>query len=102
MSKEHAGPNRVARAIEGFVDHPVTILVKGLILFFIGLSEASKTFYEDLANKQLRVGHGLVLIGFFSILQSLPHLIDGLEAGKRYAELREKKAGPGPDGGQRA
>ncbi len=92
------GENRVARAIEAFVDNPITILVKGIVLFFIGLSEASRTFHEDLLHKQLRVGHGLVLIGFFSILQAIPHLLDSLDAGRRYVEVREKKTHPGPGG----
>jgi hypothetical protein len=86
--------SRIARAIDSFVENPITNLVKGVALLFIGLSEASRTFAEDLAEKQLRVGHGLVIIGFFGILEALPHLIEGLEAGKRYAELRAQKNRP--------
>ena len=56
----------------------------GILLLLIGLSEASHTLREDIENLQLRVGHGLVLIGFFSILDSVPRLIEGLEASKRY------------------
>src|SRR5438128_1554220 len=91
--------DRIARAITRFVDNPVTNLVKGIALLLIGLSEASKTFTDDLAHKQLRVGHGLIIIGVFGILDALPHLIEGLEAGQRYLELRDKKARPGPDPG---
>lgn len=98
MSNPH---NRLSLAITRFVENPVTNLVKGIVLFLIGLSEASKTFHEDLAQKQLRVGHGLIIIGAFSILGALPHLIDGLEAGQRYLELRNKKAGPAPRSGGR-
>src|SRR3954454_25152174 len=89
----------IARAITRFVDNPITNLVKGIALLLIGLSEASKTFTNDLAHKQLRVGHGLIIIGAFGILSALPHLIDGLEAGRRYLELRDKKARPEPDPG---
>ena len=83
--------SRIARAIDSFVENPITNLVKGVA----SCSSASpkprgpsrKTFTES----HLRVGHGLVIIGFFGILEALPHLIDGLEAGKRYAELRATK-----------
>lgn len=91
MSKYHS---RLSRAITRFVENPITNLVKGIVLFLIGLSDASRTFANDLAHQQLRVGHGLIVIGIFSILGALPHLIDGLEAGQRYLELRDRKAGP--------
>ena len=91
--------HRIDRAITRFVENPVTNLVKGVALFLIGLSEASKTFSDDLTHKQLRVGHGLIIIGIFGILGALPQLIDGLEAGGRYLERRDKKAPPGPDPG---
>ena len=68
--------------------------MKGIALLLIGLSDASRTFTDDLAHKQLRVGHGLIIIGAFAILGALPHLIDGLEAGKRFLDSRGEKAGP--------
>jgi hypothetical protein len=92
-------PDKVAKAITRFVENPITNLVKGIALFLIGLSEASKTFADDLAHKQLRVGHGLIIIGVFVILSALPHLIEGLDAGRRYLELGEEKARPGSDPG---
>ena len=91
---------RIAQAISSFVENPLTNLVKGVALLFIGLSEASRTFAEDLIERHLRVGHGLVIIGFFGILEALPHLIEGLEAGSRYAELRAKKSRAEPDPGK--
>ena len=75
-----------------FVENPVTILTKGIILLGIGLSEASRTFLNDLEHGQLRAGHGMIIIGIFNILDSLPHLIDGLDATRRYAEYRTRKA----------
>jgi hypothetical protein len=92
-------PDRISRAITRFVENPVTDLVKGIVLFLIGLSEASKTFTDDLKHKQLRVGHGLIIIGVFGILGAVPHLINGLEAGLRYHERRGKKARPDPGTG---
>ncbi len=82
---------RIARALTAFVENPITNLVKGIVLLLIGVSEASRTFSEDLAQWRFRVGHGLVLIGLFGILEALPHLIDSVEAGLRYLELREHK-----------
>jgi hypothetical protein len=83
--------DRIARGIKAFVENPFTNLVKGMALVGIGLSEAFRTFREDVVHGQVRVGHGLIIIGVFSILGSLPHLIEGLEAGDRYLEHREKK-----------
>jgi hypothetical protein len=83
--------DRIARALTVFVEHPVTNLVKGIALLLIGLTDAARTFREDVAHGQVRVGHGLVIIGLFSILGALPHLIEGLEASRRYLELKEKK-----------
>ena len=81
----------IARAISAFVENPVTNLVKGIALLLIGLTEASRTFREDIARGQVRVGHGLIIIGLFSILDALPHLIEGLDASRKYLESTGKK-----------
>jgi hypothetical protein len=81
---------KISRRINSFVENPVTNLVKGITLLLIGISDASHTFREDLAHGRVRVGHGLVIIGFFSILGALPHILEGLEASERYLEHREK------------
>ncbi len=83
---------RISRGIKSFVENPVTNLVKGVILLLIGVSDASHTFRDDITHGHVRIGHGLIIIGFFSILDALPHLIGSLEAGERYLELREQKA----------
>jgi hypothetical protein len=83
--------DRIAHAIESFVENPVTNLVKGLALLFIGLTEASQTFREDVAHGRVRVGHGIVIIGAFSILGALPHVIEGLDASRKYLEAKGKK-----------
>ena len=80
--------DRVAQRIRSFVENPVTNLLKGIALLAIGLSDAYQTVRDDIAQRHLRVGHGLIIIGFFSILDSLPHLIGSLEAGARFLELR--------------
>jgi hypothetical protein len=81
----------IARAIAAFVEPPVTNPVKGLVLLLIGLTEAARTFREDVASGRLRVGHGLVIIGLFSILDAIPHLIEGLEASRKYLESKGEK-----------
>lgn len=86
----------IARAIKSFVENPVTNLVQGAVLLWIGLSDASKTLYNDLSQKQLRVGHGLIIIGLFGILNALPQFIEGVEAGKRYHDLRGGGSRPDP------
>src|SRR5438270_7257071 len=83
--------NRVARSITRFVENPVTNLVKGGVLLLIGLSDASVTFRDDVTRWHVRLGHGLVIIGLFSILGALPYLIDGLDAGIRCMERRQRK-----------
>jgi hypothetical protein len=82
--------SKMAESIKAFVENPLTNLVKGIALLLIGLSEASKTFHEDLAHGQVRVGHGLVIIGIFSILSALPHFLEGLEASLRFLDQKGK------------
>jgi hypothetical protein len=83
--------SKTAESIRRFVENPLTNLIKGIALLLIGLSEVSKTFHEDIAHGQVRVGHGLVIIGFFSILSALPHFLEGLEASLRYLEQQENQ-----------
>ena len=82
---------RIARAITSFVENPVTNLVKGIALLLIGVTEASHTFREDVTHGHVRVGHGLIIIGIFSILEALPHIIEGLDASRRFLEHKAKK-----------
>ena len=82
--------NKIASKLKAFVDHPVTKLIKGIALILIGLADASRTIETDLNPWHLHVGHGLVLIGVFGILDALPNVLDGLESGVRFLERREK------------
>jgi hypothetical protein len=81
---------KLAQGIKAFVENPITNLTKGVALVLIGFADASHTFREDIAHGQVRVGHGMIIIGVFSILGALPHLIEGLEAWGRYLELRDQ------------
>ena len=84
--------DKIAGAIRSFVENPVTNLVKGIVLLLIGLTEASRTFREDIAHGHIRVGHGIIIIGIFSILDALPHIIEGLDASRKYLEFKGKKS----------
>jgi hypothetical protein len=84
--------DKLARGIKSFVENPITRLVEGVLLLLIGLSDAYRSFWEDVTHGHVRVGHGLIIIGLFSILRALPHFIEGLDASTRYLELRETKA----------
>ena len=87
--------HKLARKIDAFVANPLINLIKGMILLMIGLSDASHSFRDDMTHGHIRVGHGLMLIGVFGILGSLPHVLDGLAAGARYVEgLAEKDLAP--------
>jgi hypothetical protein len=85
---------QLAQAITAFVENPVTNLVKGIALLVIGITEAARTFREDIANGHVRVGHGIIIIGLFSILEALPHVIEGLDASRKFMEAKGKKRLP--------
>ena len=89
---------KIAKGIDSFVENPFTNLLKGVALLVIGFTDASRTFREDIAHGRLRVGHGMVILGFFCILGALPHLLEGLEASARYMELREEGGRPKGEG----
>jgi len=91
--------DKIARGIRAFVENPFTNLIKGFALFTIGLVDVSHTLRDDVTHGRVRIGHGMVIIGFFSILGALPHLIEGIAAGGRFLELRQQKdsANKGPD-----
>ena len=85
------GWDRIARAITAFVENPVTNLVKGIVLLLIGVTEVSHTFREDIERGHVRVGHGIIIIGIFSILEALPHIIEGLDASRKFLEFKGTK-----------
>jgi hypothetical protein len=95
---------RLAGALKGFVDHPVTKLGVGLILIASGLIEAYDTILNDFHRLRVRVGHGVVILGVVNVLASLPEVIEGIERWFSYFEGREdsRQSRDGPDGGFRA
>jgi hypothetical protein len=98
------GLRRLARALQRFVDHPVTKLGVGLILIASGLIEAYDTVLDDLHRLRVRVGHGVVILGVVNVLASLPEVIDGIERWLSFVGGSEdsRLSRDGPDEGSRA
>ena len=76
-------------AMRAFVDHPTTRLVVAIILIISGFIEAYDTFKEDVSHLRVRIGHGIILLGFMNAFSSLPPVIDGIE---RWLKLEDAKA----------
>jgi hypothetical protein len=76
-------------ALKAFVEHPTTMLVVALILIVSGFIEAYDTFAEDVSHLRVRIGHGIILLGFINAFSSLPAVVDGIE---RWFRLEEAKA----------
>ncbi len=76
-------------AMRAFVDHPITRLVVAIILIVSGFIEAYDTFKEDVSHLRVRIGHGIILLGFINAFSSLPPVVDGIE---RWLKLEDAKA----------
>lgn len=62
-----------------FIENPYTNLIVGLILFFTGLSDAWDTLYDDLAHLHIRVHHGIMIYGIFSVVKTIPDIVSSLQ-----------------------
>ena len=76
-------------AMRAFVDHPITRLVVAIILIISGFIEAYDTFAADVSHLRVRIGHGIILLGFLNAFSSLPPVVEGIE---RWLRLEEAKA----------
>jgi hypothetical protein len=76
-------------AVRAFVDHPITRLAVAIILIISGFIEAFDTFKEDVSHLRVRIGHGIILLGFMNAFSSLPPVVDGIE---RWLKLEDAKA----------
>ncbi len=81
----------IASALTAFIENPVTNLVKGIAPVLIGVTEVSRIFREDIMQAHVRVGHGIIIIGTFSIFEPLPHIIEGLNANRKFLEQKKTK-----------
>jgi hypothetical protein len=82
---------RLAETLSAFVEHPTTRLVVALILILSGFIETYDTLREDMSQLRVRVGHGIIILGFVNAFSSLPAVIDGIERWLKAAELRSER-----------
>ena len=82
---------RISKSIRRWVDHPVTKLSMGLILFVTGFLEVYQDFSRDLSEIQLGAHHGIMVFGFVNIVTSIPDIIEGVSSGSHYLEHLETK-----------
>ena len=77
--------------VRHFVEHPLTRLSVGLILFGSGFAEAYHSLSEDLFNFRVGAHHGIMLFGLFNMIASLPDIIEGVGSGAQYLEHVEER-----------
>ncbi len=69
----------VLEKLRSFSESKYLKLTVGLILLGSGLHEAWETLAEDLSNLNVGAHHGVMVLGVFHILQTLPDIIVGLK-----------------------
>jgi hypothetical protein len=82
---------RLAHTLSAFVEHPTTRMVVALILILSGFIETFDTVKEDVSHLRVRVGHGIILLGFVNAFASLPAVIDGIERWLKAAEAKAER-----------
>lgn len=71
--------DKILETTRSFVENPYTNLFIGMILFGSGLSEAWNTLQNDIVHMNLKVHHGIMIYGIFSMLKTLPDIFESLE-----------------------
>jgi len=66
------------KRVEGFAKSPHLELMVGLILMATGLIEAGENLFGDLANGDIGVHHGIIVLGFAHAFKAIPSVIAGL------------------------
>lgn len=72
-------------ALRRIVGHPLTQLGVALVLVVTSVIELSQTFVDDFYASRVRATHGLLVVGIWQLLRTLPDLVEGIE---RYLESR--------------
>lgn len=62
-----------------FVENPYVNMIVGLIVLFSGLSEAWETLSKDIFSGNFGAHHGMMVLGFFQVLKSLPSILSGIK-----------------------
>jgi hypothetical protein len=87
--------NVAAQKVRRFVEHPVTRLSLGFILFVSGLSEAYLSLTEDLSEFHVGAHHGVLIFGLFTMIASIPDIIEGIGHAAVFFEHMGKKGEKG-------
>ncbi len=76
------------RRLEATAKSPYVELVVGLVLVTTGLFEAGETLFADIAEGDVGVHHGIIVLGIVHAIKALPGAITGLallmDAEKRH------------------
>ena len=73
----------------------MTRLGVGVILFVTGFAEAYQSFSSDVAHMRIGAHHGVLILGAFSMVSSVPDLIEGVGSSVEYLEHLERTLPPG-------
>lgn len=73
-----------------FADNPYVQVIVAVVLIVTSVSEAWDTLADDLSGGRMRASHGTLLLGIVGLMQSLPDLVEGLEA---VSKVTDKKVG---------
>jgi hypothetical protein len=68
----------------------MTRLSVGVILFVTGFAEAYQSFASDIAHLRIGVHRGVLVLGVFSMVSSVPDLIEGVGSSVEYLEHLER------------
>lgn len=66
------------KKIERVAKSPYLELIVGLIIMATGLIEAGESLFEDVANGDIGVHHGMIVLGFAHAFKAMPSVIAGL------------------------
>jgi hypothetical protein len=82
------------RTLVGFkavMDHPAIHLLVGLILILTGIVETYHSLTDESRAFRVAAHHGIMVLGLFQVLQSLPSIIEGL---RKWLQALEKGKRP--------
>ncbi len=80
--------HKFLKRLEAIAKSPYVELVVGLILVTTGLFEAGETLFSDIAEGDVGLHHGIIVLGVVHAIKALPGAIAGMallmDAEKRH------------------
>jgi hypothetical protein len=64
--------------LKAFTNNRYLKLAVGCVLFFTGLNEVGENIWSDITSMNVGAHHGIMVLGFFQALQSLPEILSGV------------------------